>query len=265
MGWNPYVSIGGAGDGSAIDWPNPIAINTATTLTIEKHHVISDLGSPADYTVTLPAVSGNAGKLISFEMAEDLTKLVTVDGNASEEIDGETSRAMWAMETAILSCDGSKWTKVGGKSIPMISSMDSTVNTLVPISTFTTIEYDAVISDPAGLVDLANERFVIKRAGLYQLESIAAFSDYTNPSDKLIGDTLGFVQTSMHVGTWPDEIISSLYAEHQVDATHWMIHIASYNLTVGESVSIQAFSKIRAARIHTDTKPSFKIMEVLVW
>ena len=80
-----------SGWGDAIDWANPVSVTTAANLTIGKHHVC--YGTTADYTVTLPAVSGNAGKLLSVEMSGTLTKLVTLDGNASETIDGATTAA----------------------------------------------------------------------------------------------------------------------------------------------------------------------------
>ena len=142
---NANVWINCAGR-TVIDYENPIEINTATTLTISSHHVISDLSTPADYTVTLPAASGNAGKQISLQMSPTLTKIVTVDGNASEEIDGETSRAMWAGECATLLCDGIGWTKIAGKSIPMKFSvyMSSSEGNKTP-GAYSIINYDTEI------------------------------------------------------------------------------------------------------------------------
>lgn len=113
--------LGGGGD---IDWANPISITGTDTLTIGKHHVCS--GTTVDYTATLPPVAGNAGLLLSVEMAPTLTKLITIDGNSSETIDGELTRIMWAKETAVLLCDGTTWTKVYGKSIPLQYSAERT-------------------------------------------------------------------------------------------------------------------------------------------
>ena len=65
------------------------AISGATTListALGKMHACS--GTAADYTVGLPAVSVSAGKFIGFRMVPVLTKFVTLDGNASELIDG---------------------------------------------------------------------------------------------------------------------------------------------------------------------------------
>src|SRR5574343_1117194 len=103
-----------------------VSVTGATGLTNDafgKLHICT--GTSTDYTVTLPAAANNAGKQIGFQMGSStsLTKLVTLDANASELIDGMTSRIMWSDEVAILSCDGTGWTKIGGKGIPMSASL----------------------------------------------------------------------------------------------------------------------------------------------
>jgi len=80
-------------------------------------------GTTANYTLTLPAVSGNTGKIVTIQMSNTLTKLVTVDANGSEMIDGALTRIMWANESCVLYCDGSAWRKVGGRTIPMVSAI----------------------------------------------------------------------------------------------------------------------------------------------
>lgn len=161
-----------------IDWANPISVTTTTTLTIGKHHVCS--GTAADYTVTLPAVSGNAGKLISVEMSGALTKLVTLGGNASELIDGAANRVMWANETAVLLCDGAQWVKIGGKSIPMVAGISIvSTNQLFSASTWAKIlcatapyNYNA----DAISADTTNKRINIRRTGLYTVSYQVAYS-----------------------------------------------------------------------------------------
>ena len=113
-----FDSSGGGNTAPIIDWANPINITTTpTTLTIGKHHVITE--TTADRTHTLPAVSGNAGRQISIQIAASTTKLITIDGNASETIDGSLTRIMWAGEAATLLCNGTTWSKIAGKSRPM--------------------------------------------------------------------------------------------------------------------------------------------------
>lgn len=87
-----------------------VSVTGAVTLTstaFGKLHVCT--GTTIDYTVGLPAVSGNAGKFIGLRMSPALTKIVTIDPNGAETINGATTRKMAANETVILYCDGSAW------------------------------------------------------------------------------------------------------------------------------------------------------------
>ncbi|CAB4158607.1 hypothetical protein UFOVP713_13 [uncultured Caudovirales phage] len=150
-----------------------VSVTGATTLgssAFGKLHQCS--GTSADYTVTLPAVSGNAGKIIGFQMSTALTKLVTLDGNASETIDGATTRVMWAGETAILYCDGTAWTKIGGKTIPMIAGQ--TVSTTQSVATSTLVKKTLGTSTnsncPASMNETGNSRIVIARGGNYMVQ-----------------------------------------------------------------------------------------------
>lgn len=129
-------------------------------------------GTSADYTVILPAVSGNSGKIISFQMSTALTKLVTIDGNGSETIDGATTRVMWAGETAVLYCDGTAWTKVGGKTIPMIAgqSVSATQSVATATATKKTLGSSIASNCPASMNDTANSKIVIARASSYQIQ-----------------------------------------------------------------------------------------------
>ncbi len=146
-----------------------VSVTTTATLTIGRMHVCS--GTSADYTVTLPAASGNAGKLIGVRMATGLTKLVTVDGNASETIDGATTRVMWAGESAILLCDGSNWFKIAGKSIPMMAVAALVSGVSATSGTATKVNISSSVLDNTGMmVDATtNERVNIKRAGEYEV------------------------------------------------------------------------------------------------
>ena len=158
----------------ALDGENSIT-GTATAL-ISRMNVCS--GTSADYTVTLPAVSGNAGRYIGFRMATGLTRFVTLDGNASETIDGQTTRVMWAEETALLYCDGSAWFKIAGKSLPMAAGMYlSAEQTGVLNSTVTKVNLNTQDFDNTGrIVDTANNRMTARRTGNYIVGGKVCFS-----------------------------------------------------------------------------------------
>jgi hypothetical protein len=171
-----------------------VAVTGAVTATISKWHVCT--GTSADYTVTLPAASGNTGKFIGFRMgsASALTKMVTLDGNASETIDGALTRIMWAYETCVLKCDGSNWHKVAGRSIPMSAEMVRNTAQSITTATVTQVLLNNIIFDMSGqLADTTNNRINIKRP--------ANYSTAVSWSLNAALTTAQLVQARTHAGT----------------------------------------------------------------
>lgn len=160
-----------------------ISVTGTTTLSSSAFGVLHQCsGTTSDYTVTLPAVSGNAGKILGFQMSTALTKLVTLDGNASETIDGSLTRIMWAGESAILYCDGNTWSKIGGKTIPMIANQykggsSQTVGT--GSSTKLTLGTAFGSNCPSAMNDTTNSKVVIVRPGYYA--TLASSRTQNNP------------------------------------------------------------------------------------
>jgi len=155
------------------------SITGTATAVIGRLNVCS--GTTSDYTVTLPAVSGNTGKYIGFRMDAALTKLVTLDGNASETIDGATTRVMWAKETAILLCDGSNWFKVAGKTLPLVCNMAPSAVTTTPNLTNTKLSINTVISDNSGrMADTTNFRIYARRSGQYIVNAVVRYNNTTS-------------------------------------------------------------------------------------
>lgn len=150
-----------------LDYSADVAVTGAVTATIGKWHICS--GTSADYTVTLPAASGNAGKLIGLRMSSALTKLVTIDANSTELIDGVETRVMWANEVAVLFCDGTGWTKIGGKSIPMVAGIYRASNqTSVTAASIEKVLCSTLDFDDTGFVaDATNSRLTVKRTSSY--------------------------------------------------------------------------------------------------
>jgi hypothetical protein len=180
-----------------------ISVTGATTATIGRYHVCS--GTSADYTVTLPAASGNAGRTITIRMASGLTKLVTIDGNSTELIDGLQTRVMWAGESATLLCDGTGWSKISGKSIAIVqravnSSSGGGVQTITT-ATMTIVNLVTATDNPVGMVDVANDRIYAPRSSAYNIAgSIVYLSAFTAPrvlvrifknGDELFGSEVG--------------------------------------------------------------------------
>lgn len=61
-------------------------------------------------TITLPAASSNTNKCFTIKKTDSSTNTVTVDGNASETIDGATTYSITIQyESITIVCDGSNW------------------------------------------------------------------------------------------------------------------------------------------------------------
>ena len=153
-----------AGAWGALNGEN--SITAAATAVIGRLNVCS--GTSANYEVALPAVSGNSGKYIGFRMAAGLTKLVTLNADGTETIDGSLTRVMWAGETALLYCDGTTWTKMAGKSIPLqVAIKRTTDQTGVATQTWTAVALTTVEAGTSLMHDSTNNRVKIVRPGLY--------------------------------------------------------------------------------------------------
>lgn len=161
---------GGTGDMLSVLVNSPVSITGTTSLSSSafgKMHVCS--GTSSSYTVTLPSPTSNAGKFIGFRMDHGLTKLVTITHNASENIDGASSRIMWANESAILGNDGTNWYKIAGKTIPMICSMSRHASYSISSGSATVIPVDTTLVDNTGLMadPTTNHHVYIVRGGYY--------------------------------------------------------------------------------------------------
>lgn len=147
-----------------------IAITDTATGNIGRFHRCT--GNNTDYTVTLPALSGNAGKQICFIMDSSLTKLVTIKGSGSELIDGQNTRIMWSGESCILRVNDAcnMWEKIGGKSIPMCANIYSSNSQSMSSGVTTKILYNAILYDIGTIVRLSNNDIFIKRPGVYAMD-----------------------------------------------------------------------------------------------
>ena len=63
-----------------------------------------------EITVTLPAVAGNTGRVITVKADSGTNAQVTLDGNSSETIDGQSTKSLGGAGTAVtVICDGTEW------------------------------------------------------------------------------------------------------------------------------------------------------------
>ena len=89
-------------------------LNTTTktanyTATSTDVVILCDVSGGA-FTITLPAAANNTHRMYIIKKTDSSVNAVTVDGNASETIDGGTTAIITTQyESVIIICDGSNW------------------------------------------------------------------------------------------------------------------------------------------------------------
>lgn len=85
------------------------AITATGAVAVDDYMILADATSAA-ITVNLPAVAASAGRVLVVKKTDASANAVTLDGNASETIDGATTKALAAQyDVVTVVCDGSAW------------------------------------------------------------------------------------------------------------------------------------------------------------
>lgn len=86
-----------------------LQVNTVTTdTTLDGTYYLVLVNSASNRTITLPAAVSHSGR--EYRIKNINTGIVTIDGNASETIDGATTYALSSQYASVdIICDGSNW------------------------------------------------------------------------------------------------------------------------------------------------------------
>jgi len=88
---------------------NLVSKTGAYTATTSDHVILCDASGGA-FTITLPAASGVTGIIYHIKKTDSSANAVTVDGDASETIDGATTQVInFQYDSMMIICDGSNW------------------------------------------------------------------------------------------------------------------------------------------------------------
>lgn len=97
---------------SAAETPRVDTYSADATITSEQRIVLCNASTGA-MTITLYAASGNTGRELQIKKIDSSANFVTVDGNASETIDGDETFALELEKECItIHCDGTNWVVV---------------------------------------------------------------------------------------------------------------------------------------------------------
>jgi hypothetical protein len=83
---------------------------TSTSITAALDNVILCNATGGAITITLPAAASNTNKIYSIKKIDSSANAVTIDGNASETIDGSLTQVISSQYDCLtIMCDGSNW------------------------------------------------------------------------------------------------------------------------------------------------------------
>jgi hypothetical protein len=83
---------------------------TTTYTAVQGDEVILCSTAGGSWVLTLPAAASNTGMVLTAKKTTSDTNTLTIDGNASETIDGSTTFVITAQyESVTIVCDGSNW------------------------------------------------------------------------------------------------------------------------------------------------------------
>ena len=106
-----FIQTDGSGQLSFVGGPSPVAKTTTYTATTADK--VITVATSSAWTLTLYAASGNAGRTLKVIKTSSDINALTIDGNASETINGASAIYLSAQyEWVELLCDGSNWIEI---------------------------------------------------------------------------------------------------------------------------------------------------------
>jgi hypothetical protein len=152
-----------------------MVLTGATTLTSSDFNKLIICNPPgggaASYNVTLPAVSGNAGKTLEIKVARSFgnTFILRLVTNGAELIEGLDDYPMAAGESIQLYCDGTTWHKIGGFTRNITALMQNTASQTAASGVNTKVVFGQAAINHMGMGNTSTSELTIKRTGLYNV------------------------------------------------------------------------------------------------
>jgi len=102
-----FLFTGDLGSGGRVK--QVVAPKTSNYTATDNDHIIPMDPTSGNLTLTLPAASGRLGREFIIKHAGGSSNTVTVDGNASETIDGQATQVINTGGSITIICDGNNW------------------------------------------------------------------------------------------------------------------------------------------------------------
>lgn len=227
-----------------------VATKTADyTLTNSDDMILADASGGA-ITLTLPAAAANSGKVFRFKKTDTTFNAVTIDGNASETIDGSTTAKLVTQDEYLaIACDGSNWEIIDRRYPKVWTSYSMTIGAVTSAPTKGTAARDEArwmrVSDDSIMINYNYRQTVAGSGGtgtyIFQLPT-----GLTIDTAKISTAATGSYNAQSIVGT---SIVSS---DAGVNPAHWGIAYvcSSSGVSLAAGSDLAGFSPISSTN-HT--------------
>lgn len=155
---------------------NSIASVTTANVTgvVGTRHVLDLSGLTANRNFVLPA--GAAGDVIEVNISVgDATYALVLIGDTSITINGGSAATEWSRlittkeNVRFIATSSTNWNVVMDGRIPCTGAISDTNAQNIDNTTYTKVTFDTSNADIGGLVDLANDKITVRRAGVYRI------------------------------------------------------------------------------------------------
>jgi hypothetical protein len=165
------------------------SITGATTLN-NTHNVVLASDASGSFIITLPAAASNSARNYYIKKTNSSANTITLDGNASETIDGATSLVLYVQYDAVrIVCDGSNWFVINDELKPHNCKLYRSAAQSINSSTWTSIAFDGEDYDIGSIGDFTtNDRVDIRRAGKYMVIAFSRMAAGIDDQEYLVGE-----------------------------------------------------------------------------
>jgi len=214
-------------DASSVSFTTVTKTTTATLATTAEDNVLVD-ATTADFTVTLPAASGNSG--LTYKITKSTAaNLVTIEGNASETIGGELNVVMASKDDSIIiTTNGTSWFYLSDD-ITYAARYTSNSGQVVNSSgSASVVEYEDLVTDAHNAYNTTTGEYTVPVDGWYNIKAQYGMA----------ADDAEIITIYIYVDSSQTQRMATIAAR---TTTHYNSVSADIYLTKDQVVDIRAF------------------------
>lgn len=183
----------------------------STTYTVSISDDVLLVSAASAWTLTLPTAVGNIGKVFRFVRTDATTNAITIDGNASETIDGVTTYNLTGQHNFIaIVSDGSNWRKIAaGETVAVryttaSGTLTNVTNNLITFGTKVTDTHGAW--NGTTFTAPISGRYAVKSKNAIVQSSVSALTTYAtiykNGASYSRGTRISLAASTARSGDW---------------------------------------------------------------